>query len=103
MVSLNPKFLSSIGYIVEDIAAAWLYTTNSKFAIIAWPISNKDKSKEDKDKALDLIFNKCENIAKRLGYDISVNFTNHQELFDRFEKRGYIVGDSEIINLMKGL
>lgn len=48
-------FLPNMGYIVDGVAAGFLYFTDSKIAIIDNFISNKQSSRQDRDKALDEI------------------------------------------------
>ena len=43
------------GFIVDGIAAGFLYKTDSKFALLEFVIANPDTSKEDRSKALDLV------------------------------------------------
>lgn len=49
----DPMFLPNTGYMVDDVAAGFLYFTDSKIAIIDNFIANKQSSKEERDKALD--------------------------------------------------
>lgn len=62
------EILPETGFIVEDLACGFLYKTNSKLAWLEWVFSNPEKPKEDRAKALDLIFKTIEQEAKSQGF-----------------------------------
>jgi hypothetical protein len=63
----DPMFLPHIGYMVDDIAAGFIYFTDSKIAIIDNFITNKQSNKEERDSALDGIVKALLGSAKTGG------------------------------------
>lgn len=65
---LPPKdLLPDIGFLVDDAACGFLYTTNSKLGWVEWVFSNPEKPKEDRAAALDVVFKLLENVANQVG------------------------------------
>lgn len=59
---------SNTGMIVDGIAAAFIYLTNSNVAILGNTVTNPDAPKEDRQEALRKIANDLEAFAKSCGY-----------------------------------
>jgi len=84
-----------------DICAGFLYTSNSKMAMVEFIISNKDYKKRDKILALDLLINELTEIAKRNGYKVVLTNLINKGLKKLFFKNGYEKGDENILQLIK--
>jgi len=84
-----------------DICAGFLYTSNSKMAMVEFIISNKDYKKRDKILALDLLINELTEIAKRNGYKVVLTNLINKGLKKLFLKNGYEKGDENILQLIK--
>jgi len=96
--------LSTIGYIVDDIAAMWLYlSVGSKLAWIGFPIANPNTTKEQRNDAIDLLFNTIHEYAKINGYDFIITTSNIPAVINRIEKIGYIKGDENVSHFWRKL
>lgn len=80
---------STIGYIVPDIAAGFLYTTNSQVAIIEHLITNPIYHKEIRDKALDEVVLSIIKEAKRLHFTNLLGITEFDVVTQRALKLGF--------------
>lgn len=90
-------FLSDIGFIVDNIAAAFLYTTNSSVCWIESYISNPESNKKDRKKALDLITEAIIQKAKDLGFMAIICFIDLKTTYQRCLDYGFVPGTEKII------
>ena len=69
------------GYIVEknndNIAAGFLWLTNSKQAFFGYMVSNYKYRQEDRQYAMDVLITTVEQIAKKLGYNYIFTITRN--------------------------
>lgn len=81
------------GFIVEKddigVVAGFLYTTNSKAAILEWVISNPEYKNKDRKEALELLIKGAENVANSSGYRYMFTITGNQHLINTHEKLGW--------------
>jgi hypothetical protein len=78
--SPEPYDYPEIGFIVEDVAAVFLYQTDSSFAIIEGLISNKDASPLERDVAIDMLYAKIIEFAKNAQYTKLLALTQHNSV-----------------------
>lgn len=99
--------LPDIGKVMYDeehpVAAAFLYTTNSKIAWVGWPISDPESDKDIRDEALDRIFRNLHDLAKQKKHTMIWSTSGIPSLQERLERLGYIVGDKGINQYFKEL
>lgn len=89
--------LSDIGFIVDDYAAAFLYTTNSNVCWIESYISNPNTDKNERKKALDMITDEILKKAKELNYKVIICFIENKSTYNRCLDYGFTPGESKII------
>jgi len=81
------------GFIVEKenigIVAGFMYTTNSKAAILEWVISNPKYKEKDRKEALELLISGAENVAKSMGFRYIFTITSSNHLIKTHEKLGW--------------
>lgn len=75
-IQYKEEYLPPIGFIVENTAAYFLYTTPSKVCFMENMISNRECPKEEVDKALELIVEAILIEAKELGFEVAHACTN---------------------------
>lgn len=84
-----------------DICAGFLYTSNSKMAMVEFIISNKEYKKRDKIKALVLLIDTLTILANKYGYKVVLTNLINKGLKKLFMKAGYVKGDENILQLIK--
>lgn len=71
---LPPKeMLPNTGFMVNETACGFLYSTNSSLAWLEWVFSNPEKSEHERQESLDILFQMIEATAKEL--DIKAVFS----------------------------
>lgn len=88
-LGLKPEMLPDLGYVSNDIAIAFLVTTNSPVAWIAnWTVDPK-ATLEQRNRAIYELLVQCEEEAKRLGYKILQSCAMKDNMKLRFDVAGY--------------
>ena len=101
--SVPEDHLPEYGLIVDGIAAAFLYRTDSKFALLEFVIANPNSSKEERSEALDLIIDNLLFVAKELGFSTVFTSLEHPKLLERYEKHGFVATDKNVTNMLRRL
>ena len=81
--------LPEIGYIVPEVAAGFLYQTDSDIALIEGLISNPETDGFTRHGALDAIVDALAEKAKELGFKTLYGFTRQRAVARRAERHGY--------------
>lgn len=79
------------GFIVDGIAAYFLYSTDSSLCWLENMISNRNVQKERRDQALDLIIQAILEEAERLGFKIAFAMTDNIPVVKRAIEYGAMV------------
>lgn len=80
--SIPQHLLPPTGFIVPQIAAAFLYKTDSALAIIEGCISNPESFQEDRALALDLLLEQLVIEAKKEGFKMLMVSANKQSIIE---------------------
>lgn len=83
--------LPTTGWIIEDIAALFVYETNSKICFIECMISNKKMDKEVVNHALDILVKSTIINMRGKGYKYIGANTTYKSVVDRAKKHGFTV------------
>jgi len=93
------------GLIVESeevpIVAGFLYLTNSKIAWMEWIISDKNYKKRNKKKAIELLINSLEVIAKNTGAEMIFSVSKNKGLLNIHKNLGYTVDENPSCEISK--
>lgn len=89
MDPITAHYLPKTGFIVDGVAAGFLYVTDSAVGWIENLISNKATSVEERNTALDLVVQAALSHAKSIGLECVVGFTELAPVADRAEKLGF--------------
>jgi hypothetical protein len=81
--TINEKTLSSIGFIVPGVAAAWLYPTPSGVAYADNLITNPNASMKERHKAVKTLIEDGKSVAKTLGFSYLIFVTDVSPAFFR--------------------
>ena len=84
-------YLPTTGYVVVDLAAAFLYETNSPVAFIDVLISNRNAAEEDRTEALDAVVQAVCARGWADGYEIIWGYSQHQDVLTRAGRLGFTV------------
>lgn len=81
-----PKFpeelIPSTGFIVENLCAGWLYKTDSKIALVETFIGNPKADKEERQKAVNLMFSSLIEEAKKQGFTLLLASSKHDRVIN---------------------
>ena len=79
--------LPSIGFIIDDIVAGFLYQTDSGVCFFETVVSKKDSDKEKRREALDQLIDTIVNCAKEMKYKRLIFHTLHPRLASEVQKK----------------
>ena len=95
------------GFIVEKnnipIVAGFLYTTNSKAALLEWIVSNPEYREEDRLKAIELLIKGAENVCKEQDIKYIFSIGRNKHLINTHKKLGYHIDDKPSHEIIKTL
>ena len=94
--------LPMTGFIVDGLAAGFLYKTDSNIAWLEWVVANKESDKEERSKAIDLVVDELILRAKELGYTRIFTSTNNPKLEARYHKHGFGSFDKNVTQMIWG-
>lgn len=77
------------GFVVENVAAAFLYKTDSAISLIEMVAYNPDAPKDIRQKALDEVIEAVIMTAKGMGFKTLSGFTDLQVVVERAKKFGF--------------
>jgi|TARA_R110000764_G_scaffold63380_1_gene134121 hypothetical protein len=93
------------GFIVEKkseaIVAGFLYTTNSKAALLEWIVSNPEYKQDDKQDAIELLINGAENVCKKQGINYVFTIGRNKNLIKTHKKLGYTIDKNPSYEIIK--
>jgi hypothetical protein len=84
-------WLPSAGFIVDQMAAMWIYTTDSDVSFLENVISNADADPAQRNVALDLIVDRCILYAREHGASYLVGASRFTAILARAAKHGFKV------------
>lgn len=86
---INPSLLPDTGYVVDGIAAGFLYLTNSKVGLLDSYISNPESAGSDRNIALDQITEKLLEIARINKLKLVICSTDYNTIKTRAKSFGF--------------
>ena len=93
------------GFMVEKegklIVAGFLYTTNSKAALLEWIVSNPKYREDDRSKAIELLIEGAESVCKKQGIKYIFSIGRNKHLINTHKKLGYQVDDKPSYEITK--
>ena len=106
-IDFAPELLPTTGYLAltdtTPIAACFIYLTNSKVALIGWPITNPESSKQERHVSLMLLFDILHKVAKEAGCTLVMSYSGVPAIQKRLSDLGYLEGDMEVKQYVKGI
>jgi hypothetical protein len=86
--------LPDIGYIANETAAGFLYTTNSRLAWMEWVFADPKKSKEERAQALDTLIEYLCAVAEDKGCLAVFSASGFKAFSEVLERNGFKESDS---------
>ena len=87
----------------QPIVAGFLYTTNSKAALLEWIVSNPKYREDDRKEAIELLIEGAENVCIKQGIKYVFSIGRTKQLINTHKKLGYTVDEKpshEIIKIL---
>lgn len=92
--------LPKTGIIVEGVCACFLYSTDSDYVALGFPISNPECSNEVRSEALDTMFAQAKLVAKDMGGRLLFTRADNPNLIERYKKVNFTVIDTTVSGLL---
>lgn len=87
----GPETLPATGFVVADLAAGFLYRTDSSLALIESLVANPASRAEARDAALDAVVEAIAEAAQAAGFDILLAYSSVPAVLRRAQRRGFVV------------
>lgn len=81
--------LSDTGIVVNRAAVGFLFMTNSKQCYLDHVAADPKASKEERDEALNILFDAIQDLAAADGYTVMIALSNLSPVNDRLTKHGF--------------
>ena len=85
----------------QPIVAGFLYTTNSKAALLEWIVSNPKYREDDREQAIELLIKGVENVCKKQGIKYVFSIGRNKNLIETHKKLGYQIDDKPSHEIVK--
>ena len=85
----------------QPIIAGFLYTTNSKAALLEWIVSSPNYRENDRKEAIELLIKGAENVCKKQGIRYIFSIGRNKHLIEIHKKLGYQVDDNPSYEITK--
>ena len=84
-----------------DVYSCFMYLTNSKMVYIAYPLSNLEIPKENREGGLEYLIENMLEFAKDRGYLIAYTTSPIKPVQDALLSEGFVVGDPSVVQYFK--
>lgn len=99
--TLPREALPKTGFIVDGLAAGFLYKTDSTFAILEFIVGNPEANKEKRRQAIDLVVKELLNEAKNDGFKLIFSSISHPNLKKIYLNNGFKETDTNMTNFVR--
>ena len=93
------------GFIVEKnnkpIVAGFIYSTNSKAALLEWIVSDPAYRDDDREMAIELLITASENVCKEMGYKYVFTIGRNKNLINTHKKLKWNVDEKPSHEIVK--
>ncbi len=100
-------FLPETGFMVVkeniEIAACYVYLTNSKAALLEWVVSNPEYKEKDRKKALKFLIQIVEEILKQKGFIHVMTMGRNSSLLKIHKELGWTIDPTPSHEIIKNL
>jgi hypothetical protein len=95
--------LPARGLIVPELAAGFLYQTDSNIGIMEWIVSNPQATPRKAYEAIQDIVSGLHMMAKDMGCKSILTFARHRGLIRLYEKSGFVKTDENMTHMIMGV
>jgi hypothetical protein len=95
--------LPTTGWIIDNVAALFVYETNSKMCFIECLISNKDLHKEITTHALDILVESAIINMRKKGFKYIGANSTYESVIERAKKHGFTVNSENYKYFMRSI
>jgi hypothetical protein len=95
------NILPTTGFIIEDLACGFLYSSNSRLGWIEWVFSNPEKTQSERSEALDILFLLLETTAKELKIEVLFSSSKISAYSDILLRNGFKETDKNMTHYIK--
>lgn len=107
IVPMPQECLPTTGIVVKDndkpLCMMWVYGTNSAVALVGFPVCDPHLRGGIRSDAIKMCIDCCNELAKEMGFSIVYTYQSNDNLLEKFKDNGFMVGDTKITNMYKGL
>jgi hypothetical protein len=97
------SMLPRTGFIVNDIVAGFIYSTDSNLCLIEWIISDPKSEKIKRKESLSVLLDTLCMAAKELGFNACFTYTKNKGLIETLQKNNFNETDKEMIHFIRSL
>lgn len=91
--SVPLELLPLTGFIVDDLAACFVYSTDSAICILEAAIANPESHWEERKQALNALIDQAKAWAKSNGYKVILSSSNNAHVIQKLETRNFLKSD----------
>jgi hypothetical protein len=88
-IEITPDYLPETGFIIQGVAAGFIYRTDANFCIFECFISNPNTTKEERNTALSSIVANMIQEAKALGFKDAYGFATSKSMIRHGMEQGF--------------
>lgn len=97
------SWFSSTGFIIDDVACIFMYTTNSSMVFLEFLTGNPKIESKIRKKAIEVLVKTCNNKAKELGYKYLWGMIEAEVVKDMANELGFLKEDKSFNFMYKGV
>lgn len=86
-----PELLVGHGFIVEGLAACWIYETGTPLVLLEHLVANPDAADDERDEGIDAVVTAALEAARRIGGRIVYATTKLPAVVERSRRHGFEV------------
>lgn len=87
----------------KELHACFLYETDSDLCWVAFPVSNPEATREEKEGSLEMLFKGMEEYAKHHKFKYIFTTSPHPVIQNNLIKVGYSLGDENVNHYLKAI
>lgn len=99
-IDIPKRYLSPVGFIVEDHVAVFVYETKSVMAWMEFMVGNSTKTKQERSDAISMLLKEVSKYCQDNEYEVINTAAQLESLQNKFKEEGFIGSDNNDIKFM---